>query len=80
MALGHVLADGGVAVSDRTAGMRSDALAALEQFNSVSCVARFQLLPGQLIRNAVIMPVDLDVIVDVGANGFPFRQVVAFSR
>src|SRR3954452_17649137 len=35
-------------------------------------------MADQLIGNAVIMPVDLDVIIDVGANAFPLGYLIAF--
>jgi hypothetical protein len=57
-----------------------DALAGLEQFDGGCGVAGLELLSGELIRNAVVMPVDLDVIVDVGADRFPFRHYVALVR
>ena len=60
--------------------MGGDALAVLEDLDGGCGVAGFQLLAGELIRNAVIMPVDLDVVVDVGADRFPFRHDVAFGR
>ena len=55
-------------------------LPCMEDLDGGRGVARFQLLADQLIRNAVIMPVDLDVIIDVGADRFPLRQDVAFRR
>ena len=42
--------------------------------------ARFQLLTRQLIGNAVIMPVDLDVIIDRGPDRFPVRHHVTLGR
>src|SRR5260370_40309256 len=72
MALGHMLMYGGVPVSRRAARMGGDALAGLEQFDGGRGVASFELLTGELIRNAVVMPVDLDVLIDVGADGIPF--------
>ena len=43
-------------------------------------VAGFELLAGKLIRNAVIVPVDLDVVVDIGPDRFPFRHDIALGR
>jgi hypothetical protein len=51
--------------------MGGDALAAMEYFDGGCGVTGFELLPGELIRNAVIVPVDLDVIIDVGSDRFP---------
>src|SRR5450432_4775516 len=66
MTLGRVLVNGGVPVSRRTAGVGRDALAILEKLDGGCGVAGFELLAGKLIRNAVIVPVDLDVVVDIG--------------
>jgi len=44
------------------------------------CVAGFQLLAGKLIGNAVIVPVNLHMVVDGGADRFAFRHHIALSR
>jgi hypothetical protein len=45
----------------------------------VAGVAGLELLTGKVIRNAVVVPVDLDVVVDVGADCFPLRHYVGFG-
>ena len=40
----------------------------------------FQFLSHQLIGNAVIVALDLDVVVDVHAHRFPLRQDIALGR
>src|SRR4051794_30401929 len=70
MALGHVLMNGGVPISRRAAGMATDSLAVVEQFDRGCRVAGLQLLARELIGNAVVMAVDLDVIVDLARTVF----------
>jgi hypothetical protein len=44
------------------------------------CETRFELLPGQLIRHAIQVPFDVDVVIDICANGFTLREFVTFGR
>ena len=60
--------------------MGRNALAILEKLDRGGGVAGFELLTGKLIRNAVVVPVDLDVVIDIGTDGFPFRHYVGFGR
>jgi hypothetical protein len=55
--------------------MGRDALAILEKLDGGCGVAGFELLTGKLIRNTVVVPVDLDVVVDIGPDRFPFRSI-----
>ena len=80
MTLGHVLVNGRVPIKYPTARMGRDALAILEKLDGGCGVTGFELLTGKLIRNTVVVPVDLDVVVDVGADRFPFCHHVAFDR
>jgi hypothetical protein len=80
VALRHVLKNGRVAVGCRAAGMGSDTLAAMEYFDSGCGVTGIELLTGELIRNAVVVPVNLNVIIDVGPDCFPFGHHVALGR
>ncbi len=79
MALGHVLLNRGVPVSRGAAQMRGDALAEWKISTVRGGEARFQLLAGKLVGNAVVMTVDLDVIIDVGADRFPVGDHIAFG-
>ena len=75
MALGHVLVDRSCA--GRRRELRAWEATRLPRWKISTVVAvkrASSCLPGELIRNAVVVPVDLDVIVDVGADRFPFRQ------
>jgi hypothetical protein len=60
------------------AAMRGDAHAMIEDLHGGRRVACLQFLAHQLIRNAVIVSLDLDVIVDVRTDLFPLSQDVAF--
>ena len=80
MALRHVLLHGRVTVGGRAARMRGHALAGMKDFDRCRREARLQLLAGQLIGNAVIMTIDLDVIIDRGAHRFPLRHGVTRGR
>src|ERR1700751_1169713 len=42
--------------------------------------ACLQLLTGKLIRHAVQVAIDLDVIVDIDPNSFPLCELIAFRR
>ena len=42
--------------------------------------ACLQLLTSELVRHAVQVTIDLDVIVDIDPNGFPLRELIAFRR
>ena len=71
MALGSVLVDGGGGVSSITTQMGRDPCAAMEDLHRHGGVTSVQLLPYQLKGDAVIMPIDLNVIVDVGSDRLP---------
>ena len=60
--------------------MGGDALPILKKFDSGCGVASFKLLTGKVVRNAVVMPVDLYVIVDVGTDRFPLGHYIGFGR
>jgi len=80
MTLGSVLMQRGGGVGDKAAGVRCHPHPAMEDFHRGGRVAGIQLLAHELVRHAVIVPLDFDVIIDVGLDGFPFRDDVAFGR
>ena len=82
MTLGSVLVDGGGGVNSITTQMGGDPdpYAAMEDLYCHGGVASVQLLPHQLKGDAVIMPIDLDVIVDVGSNRLPLCEDVALGQ
>ena len=51
--------------------MTADSLAAVEHLDRGGGEARPQLLSDERVRDAVIMAVDLDVVVEGGAHAFP---------
>ena len=59
--------------------MGSDPCAAMEDLDCGRRVARIQMLPDELIRHAVVMPFDLDVIIDIRSDGLPMRDDIAFD-
>ena len=59
------------------APVRGDALVAAEDLDRVRRVADFDLLAQQLVRDAVEVVLDLDVVVDVNAAPLPLREDVA---
>jgi hypothetical protein len=62
---------------NQAAAMGGYAHAMIKDLHGGRRITRFQLRTDQLIRNAVIMALDLDVIVDVGADLLPLGQNVA---
>ena len=60
--------------------MGGDTLAAVEYFDDGCGETSFERLAGELIGNAVVMPIDLDVIIDVGPDRLPFGHHVALGR
>jgi hypothetical protein len=80
MAFGTVVVQRGRRMCHQPAAMGGDAHAMIEDLDGGRRVARLQFLAHQLIRNAVIMSLDLDVIVDVRTDLLSLRQDVAFHR
>ena len=75
---GHVLGHGR-RLSVVAPAVRHDALAAMEDLDRVGGVADLDLLADQLVRHAVDVALDLDVVVDVDAAQLPVREDVARS-
>ncbi|OIQ80056.1 hypothetical protein GALL_382050 [mine drainage metagenome] len=61
----EVLRHGGEAAAMGAPGVGGDALAAVQQFDAAGGQPRLQLRADQVLRHAVAMAVDLDVVVDV---------------
>src|SRR4051812_42149817 len=80
MTPGQVLVNGSGGVSRVAAEMGGNSSAAMEDLHRHGGLASVQLLPHQLKGDAVVMPIDLDVIVDVGSNRLPPREDVAFGQ
>src|SRR5208337_3777805 len=80
MTLGTMLGDGGGFIGLMAAGMRSHALAAVEDLYRRQRRPDLYHLPGQYVGHAVVVAVDLDVIVDVDAGRRPLLELKAFAR
>ena len=70
----------GIAAATREPGMRGDWAVLEEDFDSRSGEARLDALMDQLIRHAIEVVGDLDVVIDIDATALPFRQFVARDR
>jgi hypothetical protein len=60
--------------------VRGHALSTVENLYRGGGVPGLQLLAGQLVGDAVIKTVHLDVVIDRGAHRFPERHDVALGR
>jgi len=67
MARRHVIGEGGVLVIAAGAQMGGDALALEKDLDSVRRQAHLDRAARMAIRNAIEMPLDLDVVVDADA-------------
>src|SRR3954454_2525143 len=76
----HVLGDGGRPVRAGAAPMAGDPLAAMEDLDRGGGDARLDLLADQLVRHAVVMLSDLDVVVEVDPAALPLGVFVGFRR
>ncbi len=54
--------------------MRGDALSGVENFDDRSRQSDFNFAPRELVRNAVVMTVNFDVIVDANPRPLPFGE------
>ena len=70
--------DGGGLIVLVAARMRSDALAAMEDFHGGHRRPNFHQLPGQCLGHTVVVAVELDVIVDIDARRIPLVKFVPF--
>ena len=60
--------------------MRRDAHSAVEDLQGLPRQVRFYLLVYQRVRDAVIVPLDFNVIVDVDCGRLPLSKLVARGR
>jgi hypothetical protein len=61
----HVFGDGRVFAFEARACVHGDTLAAMQDLHAVACDARPDLLPCEVVRDAVIVAADIDVVIDV---------------
>ncbi len=76
----HMLGHGGVLPLEPTASVGGDALAAVQDFHTVTRHARVDFLTHKAVRCAVVMTVDLDVRVNVDAALLEGGDFVATRR
>ena len=60
--------------------MRSHTHAAIEHFQRLPGKMHLHLLMHQRVWHAIVVPLHLDVIVDVDAGRLPFSELVTNSR
>ena len=72
----HVLGHRGVAPLLVGAQVGGDAPAAMEQLDGLGGDPRLDLLADQLMRDRVVVPGDLDVVVDAGSAFLPLGILV----
>jgi hypothetical protein len=75
-----VLRHCGVVMRSGIAQMRCDAFTAMEQLHSRSCDARVNLLAEQIVRNTVVVFIELDVVIYVDATVLPLGVLVRCIR
>src|ERR1700692_96426 len=80
MALGTVVVKRRCRMRDEAAVMGGYPHAVIEDLHRARRVTRLQFHAHQLIRDAVIMPLDLNVIVNVRPDLLPMSKDVAFHR
>src|SRR5690348_18173411 len=77
---GHVLGDSGRPMRGQAAAMAGDPFAAMKDLDRYSGDTRLDLLADQLVRHAVVMLGDLDVVVEADAAALPRRILVSQRR
>src|ERR1700680_1561073 len=80
VALGHVCGDRGVPVGVAVASVGSYTFAAMEDLHRRGGETSFQLLASELVRDAVVVAVHFNVVIDRGADGLPMGQYIALDR
>ena len=64
----------------RCSGMGCNPLTLMEDFNCAGGEAHPELLFDQLVRHRVIMPFNINVVINPGAPQFPFRMAQFTNR
>lgn len=62
------------------ANMTCDPFVLVKALDDIAGNAHIDLFFDQLVGNAVVMPIHLDVIVDVYSGTFPFRKLIGVLR
>ena len=74
--LGHVLGRGGVAPRMRRADVAGNALSAMEALDGAGRQPDIELAADERVRDRVVVPVDLDVVVGGHPDGLPLGEDV----
>lgn len=75
----HVIADGGMLAVARRSGMGRNPLTIMEDFDGAGSDAHPELLFDQWVWHRVIVPVDINVVINPGPSQLPFRINIRFS-
>ena len=78
--LGHVLVGGGMAALERGARVARDAPSAVQALHGGGGQAHVELAAHQGVGDGVVVPVDLDVVVDVDPDLLPLGEHVTLGR
>src|SRR5215831_4426784 len=76
MGLGTMRIDGGMATDLRAARMTGNTLTAVKDLNAHRRITHIELAMEQGVRDAVVMPFDFNVVIDIDAHLFPFGKRV----
>ena len=76
MTLGAVLGNTGGAIRRIAPNVGRDTDAPVKDLHRGCGEARIQLFSGELVRHAVQVPIDVNVVIDVGADRLPLRKLV----
>ena len=79
MMRGHMFRDRRMAAEPVGTRVRSDALIVMKKLDGRGSDADIELKPSERVRNAVVVAIDFDVIVDVGASVVPLGKLISGS-
>jgi hypothetical protein len=80
MGLGHVLGDGGGFAGAIAPEMGGDSSALEEDLHRGLSEPHLHLLMNELIGNAVVMVIHLDMVIDIDLDAFPFSKDEPMGR
>src|SRR5262245_15299425 len=79
MGLGTMGIDGGMATDLRAARMTGNTLTAVKDLDAHRRITHVEFAMEQSVGDAVVMPFDFNVVIDVDAHFFPFGKRVRFG-
>ena len=80
MGRGHMFRDGRVAIPDPVPSMNGYAIVFIKDFNLPGCKQQLDFLSYLLVRNAIVVVVDLNMVIDIDQELFPFGVVISINR